>query len=61
MPMPLTGAGSLVFGAFEPLLDMGRGRNSVYRVTRPSAEVQPFSGELDAGVAMCASRSYLEV
>ena len=52
MPMPLSGAGSLVFGEFEPLLDMGREGNSVNRVTRPSAEVQPFRGELDAGVAM---------
>ena len=32
MPMPLSGAVSVVSGAFKALLDMGRGRNSVNRV-----------------------------
>ena len=50
--MPLPGTGSVVSGAFEPLLDMGRGRNSVSRVTRPSAEGHPFRVELDASVAV---------
>ena len=52
MPMPLPGTDSVVSGAFEPLLDMGRGSSSVNRVTRPSTESHPFRGELDAGVAM---------
>ena len=50
--MPLTGTDSDVSGIFEPLLDMGRGRNPVNRVTRLSAYGHPFCGELDAGVAM---------
>ena len=50
--MPLPGTDSVVSGAFEPLLDMGRGRNSVSRVTRPKTEGHPFRGELDAGIAM---------
>ena len=50
--MPLPGTDSVVSGAFEPLLDMGRGRNSVSRVTRPSAKGHLFCGELDAGVAV---------
>ena len=50
--MPLPGTDSVVSGAFEPLLVVGRGRNSVSQVTRPSAEGHPFLGELDAGVAM---------
>ena len=50
--MPLPRPDSVVSGAFEPLLDMGRGRNSVSRVTRPSGDGHPFGGELDAGVAM---------
>ena len=33
MPMPLPGTDSVVTGAFEPLLDMGRGRNLASRVT----------------------------
>ena len=50
--MPLFGAVSVVSGAFEYLLDMGRGRNLVNRVTRPSAEGHPFRGERDAGIAL---------
>ena len=50
--MPLPGTDSMVSGAFEPLLDMGREKISVSRVTRPSAEGHPFRGELDSGVAM---------
>ena len=50
--MPLPGTDSVVSGAFEPLLDMGRGRNSVSRVTRPSADGHTFRGELDSGVAV---------
>ena len=50
--MPLSDADSKVSGAFEPLLDLGRGRNLVNRVNRPSAEDHLFRGELDAGVAM---------
>ena len=52
MIMRLPGTESVVSGAFEPLLDLGRGRNSVSRVARPSAEGHPFCGELDAGVMM---------
>ena len=52
MSMPLPGTGSVVSGAFEHLLDMGGGRNSISRVTRPSAEGHPFRVELDAGVAV---------
>ena len=53
--MPLPGTDSMVSGAFERLLDMidmGLGRTSVSRVTRPSAEGHPFCGDLDAGIAM---------
>ena len=52
MPRPLSGTDSVVSGAFEHLLDIGRGRNSVNRVTRSSAEGRTFYGELDAGVAV---------
>ena len=52
MPMPLSGTDSVVSVALEPLLHMGRGRNSVNRVTRPSAEGHPVRGELDAGIAV---------
>ena len=50
--MPLPGTDSVVSGAFKPLLDMRRGRNSVSQVTRPKAEGHPFRGELDADIAM---------
>ena len=50
--MPLSGAVSVVSGAFKALLDMGRGRNSVNRVTRPSAEDHHFRDELGAGFVM---------
>ena len=33
MPMPLPGTDSVVSGAFQPLLDLRRGRKSVCRVT----------------------------
>ena len=52
MPRPLSGTDSVVSGAFEHLLDIGRGKNSVNRVTRSSAEGHPFRGEHDAGVAL---------
>ena len=52
MPLPLSGTDSVVSGAFEALLDMGRGRNSVNRVTQSSAEGHPFRGELDASCAV---------
>ena len=40
--MPLPSTDRMVSGAFRPLLDIGRGRTSVSRVTRPSAEGHPF-------------------
>ena len=52
MPMPLSGPDSLVSGAIEPLLDMGRGRNSVNRATQSPAEGHSICGEHDAGNAM---------
>ena len=52
MPMPLYGTDSLVSGALEPLLDMGRGRNSVNRATQSPAEGHSICGEHDAGNAM---------
>ena len=48
MPMPLSGADSVVSRAFEALLDMGHGRSSVDWITRSSAEGQLFRGELNA-------------
>ena len=50
--MPLSGTDSVVSQAFEPLLNMGLGRNSVNPFTRSSAEGHPFRSELDAGVAV---------
>ena len=50
--MPLSGTDSLVTGALETLLDMGRGRNSANSATQLPAEGHSFCGELDAGVAM---------
>ena len=50
--MPLPGTDNVVSGAFEPLLDIGRGIYSVSWVTRPLVEGHPFCGELDAGVAV---------
>ena len=52
MPMPLPGLDIVLSGAFEHLFDVGRGKNSVSRVTRPSAEGHFFRGELNAGVAV---------
>ena len=45
--MPLSGTESLVSGALEPLLDMGRGRNSVNRATQSPAEGHSFCGEYE--------------
>ena len=50
--MPLSGTDSLVSGALKPLLDMGRGRNSVNRAARSPTEGHSFCGEHDAGAAM---------
>ena len=52
MPMPLPGTDSVVSGAIELLLDMGRGGSSVNRVTRSSTEGHPPCSEFDDGVAM---------
>ena len=52
MPMPMSDRDILVSGALEPLLDKGRGRNSVNRATQSPAEVHSYCGEHDDGVAM---------
>ena len=44
MPMPLSGTDSLVSGTLKPLLDMGRGRNSVNRAARSPTEGYYFCG-----------------
>ena len=50
--MPLVGTDSVVPGALKPLFSMGRGRNSVNRITRSSAEGDHLGSEYDVGVAM---------
>ena len=50
--MPLSGTDSLISGALESLLDMGRGRNSVNGAARSPTEGHSFCGEHDAGAAM---------
>ena len=45
MPMPLSGTDGVVPGTLKPLLDMGRGRNSV-------DQGDPPGGEYNVGVAM---------
>ena len=50
--MPLLGTDSVVPGALEPLFSVKRGRNSVNRITRSSAEGDHLGSEYDVGVAM---------
>ena len=50
--MSLSGTDGVVPGTLKPMLGMGRGRNSVDRVTRSSAEGDPPGGEYNVGVAM---------
>ena len=50
--MPLLGLDSVVPGALKPLFSVGRGRNSVNRITRLSAEGDHLGSESDVGVAM---------
>ena len=50
--MPLSGTDGVVPGTLKPLLGMGRGRNSVDRLTRSSAEGHSPGGEYNVGVAM---------
>ena len=52
MPVPLLGTDSVVPGALKPLFSVGRGRNSVNRINRSSAEGDPIGSEYDVGVAM---------
>ena len=52
MPISLSGTDGVVPGTLNPLLGMGRGRNSVNRVTRSSAEGDPPGGEYNVGFAM---------
>ena len=52
MPVPLSGTDGVVSGALEPLLDMGRGGNSVNRVIRSPTEGHPPGSEFNVGVAM---------
>ena len=42
----------MVPGALKPLFSMGRGINSVNRITRSSAEGDHLGSEYDVGVAM---------
>ena len=50
--MPLLGLDSVVPGALKPLFSVGRGRNSVNRITRLLAEGDHLGSERDVGVAM---------
>ena len=52
MPLSLLCTDSVVPGALKPLFSVGRGRNSVYRITRSSAEGDHLGSEYDVGVAM---------
>ena len=52
MPMPLLDTDSVVPGALKPLLSVGRGRTSVNRITRSSADGDHLGSEYDVGVAM---------
>ena len=44
--------GKIVPGTLKPLLSMGRGRNSVDRITRPWAEGDYLGSKHNVGVAM---------
>ena len=50
--MPLSGTNGVVSGSRKPLPGMGRGRNSVDRIARPSAEGDHLGGEHDVGITM---------
>ena len=50
--MPLLGTDSVVHGTLKPLFSVGRGRNSVDRITRSSVEGDHLGSEHDVGVAM---------
>ena len=50
--MPLLGTDSVVPGALIPLFSVGRGRNSVNRITQSLAEGDHLGSEYDVGVAM---------
>ena len=50
--MPLLGTDSVVPGALKPLFSVGRGRNSVNRINRSSAEGDHIGSEYDDGVEM---------
>ena len=50
--MPLLGTDIVVPGALKPLFSLGRGRNSVNRITRSSAEGDHLGSEHDVGVVM---------
>ena len=52
MPMPLSGTDGVVSGTLKPLLNMGRGRNSVNRITRSSAEGDHLGSKHNVGIAM---------
>ena len=64
MPIPLLGTDSVVHGALKPLFSVGRGRYSVNRITRSSAEGDHLGSEYDVGVAMdrgeCDEKSGVE-
>ena len=52
MPMPLLGTDGVVPGTLKPLFSVGRGRNSVNRITRSSAEGDHLGSEHSVGVAV---------
>ena len=50
--MPLSCTDGVVSGTLKPLISMGRGRNSVDRITRSLAEGDHLGSEHNVGVAM---------
>ena len=52
MPTPLLGTEGVVPGTLKPLLSMGRGKNSVDRITQSSTEGDYLGSKHNIGVAM---------
>ena len=50
--MPLSDTDGMVSGTLKPLLSVGRGRNSVDRITRSLAEGDHLGSDHNVGVAM---------
>ena len=54
--MPLLGTDGVVTGTLKPLFSVGRGRNSVNRITRSSAEGDHLDSEHNVCVGVAVDR-----